>query len=433
LIKRLDKILSFNKKEILLKAIYVFCIRIIGYFFGFGFTWVVASKFGAKAQGIFSIAFLFLSVGVMISKLGIETSIVKWIANNEAKKAQKFIYVKALGLVLFSATVVSIALFILAPLISKMYGKPDVLLSVRIAALGIPLLAILDVSSNFFKGRKQTTIFGLYFHFGKFLAPFLFICGYYLFASKNLYAPTLTYVIGLFVLAVAIRFHIYRLFKKVSPISQENFTWNFMLKESYPMLVASSIVMIMGWSDIFVLGFFVNESEIGIYSTAIKIATIVSFVYNAIATIATPKIAEYFEKSNLIKLNETISFSSRMMLVLTLPVFIILFIFPEFFLGIFGEEFKSGKDVLRILSFAQFTNVVTGPVGPVFQMTNNQKKLQSFIVLALICNIITSLCLVKSYNLIGVAIGSAIGMVLWNFLGAAYLFKRMKLKTWASF
>jgi O-antigen/teichoic acid export membrane protein len=199
------------------------------------------------------------------------------------------------------------------------------------------------------------------------------------------------------------------------------------------MLIASSIVMIMGWSDVFILGFYVSESEIGVYSTAIKIATIVSFTYNAIATIATPKIAEYYENSDTLKLKETISFSSKLMLICGLPIFILLMVFPEFFLGMFGEEYLAGKDVLRILICAQMTNVITGPVGPIFQMTNNQNKLQLFILISLICNLVISLVLVNYYSVIGVALGSAIGMILWNLLGAIYLYKKLNLKTWASF
>ena len=56
-------------------------IRVFGYSFGFLFTWILANKFGAKVQGVFVIAFLFLSVGAMVAKLGVETSIVKDIQN----------------------------------------------------------------------------------------------------------------------------------------------------------------------------------------------------------------------------------------------------------------------------------------------------------------------------------------------------------------
>ena len=47
-----------NQKEIFKKSFYVFIIRVLGYFCGFLFFWIVANKYGTKIQGIFSLAFL---------------------------------------------------------------------------------------------------------------------------------------------------------------------------------------------------------------------------------------------------------------------------------------------------------------------------------------------------------------------------------------
>jgi len=221
-------------------------------------------------------------------------------------------------------------------------------------------------------------------------------------------------------------------FKDIKKTINSTFSTKKMLMTSYPMLISSSIIMIMGWSDVFILGFFVSEEQIGVYSTAIKLAAIVSFAYNAIATIAAPKIALFFSQNKNRDLKETISFSSKLMLITGVPIFSVLFLFPEFFLMIFGEEYTNGKSVLRILLLAQLANVLTGPVGPILNMTGKQNQLKKFIIISLIFNIVFSLILVKNYQLEGVAIGSAIGMVLWNLLGALYIFKNMDIRTWTS-
>jgi len=427
------KRLSPNTNEIVLKSISIFSIRVLGYGFGFLFTWVIANKFGAKSQGIFSIAFLFLSIGVMISKLGIETSIVKWIANAATKSNEKHILYKSLKMVLISSILVSAIIFFVAPLIAQMYNKPDILRSIRIASLGVPLLTILDVSSNFFTGKKQTAYFSLYYHFGKFLFPFIFVVGFYFLNTIDFEVPIKSYVFGLLVMGVIISGHTIFLFKGIRAKAENFLSKKHMLLESYPMLVASSIVMIMGLSDIFILGFYVSDKDVGIYSVAVKLATLVSFTYNAISTIASPKIAEYYHRNDIVQLNETVTFSSRIMLLCGLPIFIILFIYSEFVLSFFGLEFLIGKYALRILLLAQLTNVLTGPVGPVFQMTNKQNILQFFIGASLIFNIAISLLLIKPFGLEGVAAGSAAGMILWNLSGSLYIYKTMKIRTWVTF
>lgn len=423
-----------DKKEILDKGIKVFLIRVLGYGFGFLFTWIIANKYGAKIQGIFSISFLFLSIGAMIAKLGVETALVKWIAKSTNILDRKSIYFKALGLIVISSLLTATLLFFLAPTISIMYNKPDIKDSLRLAAFAIPFLSILDVSGSYFKGIRAINTYGLYFHFIKFFFPLVTILIFYFLSVISFEAPITSYLIGLLLGSIIIFVHIIYQFQGfVNKPLKKTPTKTEMLLESYPMMISSAIVMIMGWSDVFILGFYVEEDTIGIYSTAIKIATTVSFIYNAVATIATPKIAAFFHSGDKERLIETVSFSARIMFLCGLPIFLVIFLFPEFVLNFFGSEYVSGKTVLRILLLAQLTNIITGPVGPMFQMTGRQKLLQNIIAFALFLNVTLSLVLVRYFNFEGVAVGSAIGMIFWNALGAWYIWRKDKIRTWPTF
>lgn len=425
------KIRKGDNQEIVKKAISVLLLRVFGYLFGFIFTWIVTNQYGPKAQGIFSIAFLFLSLGTMFSKLGLETSIVKWVASRDSIEEQLYIYKRTMRMSLISSFIISVVLYFGSSAISLMYSKPDIEESLKLAAFGIPLLTVLDVTSNFFKGQKKTTFFAIYYHFGKFFMPLIFLSCYYFANNFNFDVPMISYTFGLsFILGVVIT-HVLLMMKSIKS-KKILITNKQMFLESYPMLVASSIVMVMGWSDVFILGFYVDEHDIGLYSTAVKLATIVSFTYNAIATITSPKIAEYYSKSDKTRFKSIVKFSANIMFYTSLLPFFVLFVFPEYFLGWFGDEFRHSSCVFRILLIAQFCNVLTGPVGPIFQMTNNQHKLQKFIIIALIVNVVLSLLLVNFIKMEGVAIGSAFGMFLWNFLGAVFIYKRMGIKTWAT-
>lgn len=426
--------LNSNTKEILDKGFKVLLIRVFGYVFGFLFTYILANKYGPRIQGVFSIAFLFLSVGAMVSKLGVETALVKWVANTESHSYRRHLYFKAIGLVFLSSIIVSATIYFLAPCISIIFDKPTIEKSIQWAALAIPFLALIDVSGGYFKGLKKTTTFGLYFHLGKFLGPLVVILIFGFSAAYFDEIPILSYVIGLLVVAVIMIVHVLIILKKDNRYEAPlKFSRRQMLWVSYPMMISSAIVMIMGWSDVFILGFYESEETIGIYTTAIKLATILSFGYNAIATIAMPKIAQFYNNSNWYKLVETVNFSSKAMLMTGLPLFGILFLFPEFFLSFFGEDYKSGSDVLRILLVAQMINVLTGPVGPIMQMSGLQRVQQNFIVIALILNVLISVSLIGALGVRGVALGSAVGMIIWNVLGAFYIHRKLNIKTFTNF
>lgn len=435
----LDKILkNFDQKEIVAKAFKALVLRASGYLFGFLFIWLIAHKLGAGAQGIFAIAFLFLSVGGMIGKLGFPTATVKWIANSETLEAKRLTIRRVFSIVLVNSLLLGVLVYLFAPVIASWYDKPQVEASVEIAALAIPFFALMEVGSSVFKGIKQTTIFSVYFDLFKFILPALsFSVFYFLLDIRTLEIPIWSYFIGHSILFIAVWVHLQTKFgvllkTKLLP-EKEVLGRKAMILESYPMLVASSIVMIMGWSDTFILGFFVSDDKIGIYNTAVRLATLVSFTYTAIAAIMTPKISGFFHRKEHKQFKDTISFSSKVMLICGLPIFLVLMVFPKFFLGLFGPEYENGILVLRILLCAQFLNVLTGPVGPIFQMTGRQKLLQNFIGLSLLINIIFSLLFVNYFDTEGVAVGSALGMVFWNAAGAVYLKQKMNLRTWVRF
>ncbi len=425
--------MNTNKKEILEKAIKVFSIRIFGYIFGFLFVWILSNKYGAKNQGIFSISFLFLSVGSMVAKLGVETSLVKWIANSSSFSMKKDAYLKSIYLVLISSSIISVILFVLSPFIALMYDKPLIENSLKIAAITIPFFCVIDVSGSYFKGEKKTTTYSLYVQLLKFFVPFVVILSFFFFSFGFIEVPILSYFFGIFIVSIIIVCHLKTILYKEKRKKVSFYSYKIMISESYPMMVSSAIVMIMSWSDIFILGFYVSEEKIGMYNVAVKLATLVAFVYNAVSTILTPKIAGFYNKNQIDTLKETINFSAKLMIICGLPIFLILFLFPEFFLSFFGEEYLKAKSVLRILLIAQFVNVLTGSVGPIMQMTGNQKKLQNLIIISLICNLVFSSILVNFYGMVGVAVASAFGMILWNLLGAKYIYKNLQIRTWWKF
>jgi O-antigen/teichoic acid export membrane protein len=425
-----------NKFEIIEKAFKVFTLRVAGYAMGFLFTWLIATYYGAKTQGIFAISFMFISIGAMVSKVGLETSLVKWVASNDTIDKSATDYIHSLKIALGISVMISALLFLVSSFIGGMYHKPDIVYSLKLSAFCIPFLVALEMASNYFKGEKKTTFYSFYFNVGRFLFAVLVLWILYLQKIDNDIVPVLSLLIGLIIIVTISQLHLYAYFKKQSvnyilklPINKAK----GMLLHSYPMMISSSIVLFMGWSDVFILGFFVDEYQIGVYSVAVKLATALTFVYNAVLTIVTPKIADFYYRKKTQELTDTLNFSTIVIFFTGLPIFIIMFWFASFFLSLFGEEYVVGQSVLRIILIGQLVNLCTGVVGPFYQMTGRQKKLQFFITIALTINLILSLALVQFYSLNGVAVASAVSLAYWNIASALFLYKELNIKTWIYF
>ena len=63
-------------------------------------------------------------------------------------------------------------------------------------------------------------------------------------------------------------------------------------------------------------------------------------------------------------------------------------------------------------------------------MSGREKEQLYFICIALIVNLSVSIYLVKDYGGEGVAIGSALGMIIWNVVGAIYIKAKLGHQTW---
>ena len=104
----------------------------------------------------------------------------------------------------------------------------------------------------------------------KFLVPFLVIALFYILSFTFFEVPILAYLIGLFLVAIAIVSHIGIYFKGKIRTHDPDVSFKFIINDAYPMMISSAIVMIMGWSDVFILGFYVL---IGIYCVLCKACT----------------------------------------------------------------------------------------------------------------------------------------------------------------
>ena len=122
-----------------------------------------------------------------------------------------------------------------------------------------------------------------------------------------------------------------------------------MLRFSIPMVFSIFLGNLSRQIDILMLGLFVSATELGIYSPAVRIIMIAEFIYLLFNPIFNPVVAELCAKKDFLKLGNLLQVITRWTFTMSLPVFMILFFYPEAFLNLFGHEYISASPVLRVL------------------------------------------------------------------------------------
>jgi len=424
----------FSSNEILKKSSISLLLKIIGSLLGYVFLLLVTRNSGASSWGIYILFLSVLNISSIFARLGLDTLTLKLVsASNFIVHQIKSIYFSSFRLVLLFSIIVSSLLFFVSQSVSSLiFHTSSLAFIIKWIALILPLFALICVNENFFRGLKMIKEFAFFQRTAKMLCSVIFFLVFYFgFGMKDSQTVVLSYISALIVIFLVSTLLVSRI------ISVGNFSTflksNEMLKQSMPMMMSSSVLLIMSWADSLMIGSFIGEYEVGIYNVAVKVALLISFTLGAVNSISAPKISQAYNNNQILKFKNIVIQATKTIFYSSLPAIGIIFIFPEFLLSFFGKEFILAKSALLILAFSQVINAMSGSVGIILNMTGKEKVFRNILIIALLINISFNLLLIPRYGIEGAAIASASSLVFWNLYSVFYVYRKYDLFTLISF
>lgn len=430
--KRIQKILGdTDQKEILSKGFSFLGFSATGLFAGYLFSLFIAKVFGASVNGLIALSFSILMMVSMLGRLGIDLNLVKFYSDDDNFKNDSGLFLKVwLKAVVFSSLLALIVFLFRADIAIWIFNKPQLTPYIKWTAPTIPLWVSVLLCASVFRARKNNRVYSFLDKTGRFSLSLILVLVLFIF-SDNPIITIKAHFYGTLLLALFSFVYVIKSFRSIDIKSHYN-SWNF-LKESFPMMLSSTILVFLGWIDTFILGVFEADDVVGIYSIALKVATLTSFSLQAINSILAPKIAAAYKQGEMNNFKKLIKFSTKLNFFITIFAVTGIILFRDWILYFFGEEFLAGATVLIILCVGQLFNSISGSVGVILQMTGHQKIYRNIVFLALIVNIILNIILTPMYGAIGVAISTVVSMILWNVIGAIYLKRQMNVITYYNF
>ena len=262
-------------------------------------------------------------------------------------------------------------------------------------------------------------------------AVIFFVIFCYGFKITDTQSVIFSYILGLVIIFFSSTFFIFRIIKSSNFLKYINS--KDMIRQSIPMMISSSVLLLMSWVDSLMIGSFIGEHEVGVYNVAVKVALLTSFTLSAVNSIAAPKISRAFNNEKEVEFKNIVIQTTKTIFFSTIPIVFVIFLFPEFILNFFGEEFLVAKTALLILAFSQVLNAMSGSVGVILTMTGKEKVYQNILLFALVINIILNLLLIPEYGIEGAAIASASSLIFWNLYSVYYVYIHYNILTFISF
>ncbi|MHB8482655.1 MAG: flippase [Nitrospiria bacterium] len=395
-------------------------ILLLASIFGNGLNYLfgiyVARNLGSEQFGLYALGLAIFNIMVLIIPLGMEVGVIKFVSNQlglgEYQKARSTIF-QAMIITLLSSLMAAVFLLFLAKPVSVwLFHKNQLTLILILFTAALPLASVgtlLICSLQAFQIFFYTILIKYFWEpVGKFIfSALLFGLG---FGLNGLLASIIfTLIISLIAGMISVN-QVIGFSKRGFPYwDRHNF--NNLVFYSFPLVISNIFGVIAPRSDVLILGYWVSAQEIGIYSAAFQTSAILALVLGAFDQTFAPLIGEVLARKEPDHLKQLYQAVSRWSFILTVPIFLLMVVFNEEILSMFGQEFLKGGSCLIILAAGQLFNMVTGSASTVLMMAGHSRKIMWNTILSGLLLILMNILLIPYLGQFGAAIGAAVSLI----------------------
>jgi len=374
---------------------------------------LLARWMGHESFGIYSYAWAWVATLAAVAGLGLPAAGVRFVAayraNKELARARGFMDFATRATLATSAGLAVAAIGIVAWVIpDSPYTS-----ALQVAFVAIPALSLLNLDSAFARsfGRMALSASA-----EQLVRPLVLIVlgTLWVMWRPSLSAAGWALLCAIAYFAAAGWQHVTvrrRVAREVPPGEREYLarTW---LRVGAGMLVLIVAQIIRVNVDIVAVGTLLGPGELGVYTAAVRVATLVAFFLSVSSLVAQPRMAEMYAQNRRDDLRRFVRSSTRMTSLVSLAIGLLLALVGRHVLALFGAEFVSGYRVLLILIAGHILAAASGPLTSLLMMTGRHDRAAAIHVLSMLVATALVVPLASRYGLPGAALGTSASLVL---------------------
>jgi O-antigen/teichoic acid export membrane protein len=175
--------------------------------------------------------------------------------------------------------------------------------------------------------------------------------------------------------------------------------------------LSSGGLLIFTYADTILIGYFMTETDVGIYRVAFQLTSVASFLVMAFHTVLYPRISRWNTEKNFSLIESSLTRAITYSLFLAIPVTAGGFILSEKLLYfLYGASFEAGAPILIILLFVQIANIFFY-LQTMCLNAMDRPRISFYITAAsAVMNIILNILLIPLFGISGAAIASLVTM-----------------------
>lgn len=390
----------------------VFFIKVVGLIIAFLFQFLLTNNLSPKLYGEYTLFLTYVNMLTIFSLIGLDNSLIKELPI--VKRACG----EAILLYFFKIMILSV---IIINLIFYMFFKEKYSAVFLILVIsGIILKSLITLLDSYFQGKGKIVEVNLYSVLFNNILKILF---FLILRKYEIYGVFASYFLSeifcLFLRGIKLNLKS----KNKLKLSQKD--KYKLLKYGITFTLITSVGILNQNSDKLILEHYLGLEAVGIYKVNQNYLSLLGIFVSPFLAFW-PIISKLYNQNKIQEIEETFSNIVKLILVLVIPCFVLIYFKSDKLLELFGKEYSKYGSILILLSIGILIDTSAGPIGAVLTMTKYQKISLYNSIFCLLLNVILSIVLIKKYGVLGVAFSTTLTTILNNLI--SIIFNKLLLK-----
>jgi O-antigen/teichoic acid export membrane protein len=398
---------------------------------------LLARLLSPQELGAYFLAFSLVMLGSTVGSLGANYAVVRFVAEsmglNQFGRARHAVSVMCVVGVLGALGTGCLYLLSGDVLANKLFHAPALAAVTGLLAGWIVVTALQSLLAGTFRGFHDIRLATA---FGGFLTGLLltgFLALLWVFEGRADLATVMLLAAGSSLTSVLLAGWLLQ--SKVSSLprggDQKRMSLSEALHVSWPLFVTGLTFYILTQADLWIIGAFRPQEDVAVYGAASRMVVLVAMPLQIVNLIVPPFISEMYFQGKKRQLENTLRTTATLA---GIPAFLLLLTFILLggpILGlVYGNHYQTGAVVLALLSCGHLANVWSGSAGLLLNMTGHQYPSMVITLFSAILVSAVALTTVHYLGIVGVAAGSALGLVSQNLMLVIYGRRVVSVKTY---
>lgn len=175
--------------------------------------------------------------------------------------------------------------------------------------------------------------------------------------------------------------------------------------------VSAAVEILLEWADVLLVGLMTSPREAGIYAVVTRCARASEVIHTAVRIAVGPQVAAAMARRAYDEAREIYGLTTAAMIWMGWPFFMVLVVFGDAILSIFGPGFEDGAVALGILSTAMALALAAGTVQTILLMGGRSSWQLADKSCALVLNVALNLALIPMWGIEGAAMAWAVTII----------------------